>query len=177
MTKMTKNRKKLTLNLLFTFIIVISCLFFEIPLIFGRKDEETALAEAIIQSSSDNIEEKLTISEGNSLISSANPTNPDPKVVRKINMVVTAYSSSVHETDETPLITASGTRVEDGIVASNLLPFGTRIRIPEIYGDKIFMVEDRMNWKAGNYHVDIWEDSYKDALNFGAKTTYIEVLE
>jgi len=174
---MTKNRKKLTLNLLVTFIIAISCLFFEIPLIFGRKDEETALAEAIIQSSFDNIEEKLTISGGNSLISSTNSTNPDPKVVRKTNMVVTAYSSSVHETDETPLITASGTQVKDGVVANNFLPFGTRIRIPEIYGDKIFVVEDRMNWKAGNYHVDIWEDSYQDALNFGSKTTYVEVLE
>ena len=174
---MTKNTKKLTLNLLFTFIIVISCLLFEIPLIFGRKDEETALAEAIIQSSSDNMEEKLIISGGNTLISSTNPANPDPKVAREMNVVITAYSSTVHETDETPLITASGIQVKDGIIANNLLPFGTRIRIPEIYGDKIFLVEDRMNWKAGNYHIDIWEDSYQDALNFGAKTTYIEVLE
>jgi 3D (Asp-Asp-Asp) domain-containing protein len=174
---MTKNTKKLTLSLLFTFIIVISFLLFEIPLIFGRKDEETALAEALIQSSSDNIEEKLTISNGNSLISSANPANPDPKVVKKINMVLTAYSSTVLETDESPFSTASGSIVRDGVAANNLLPFGTKIRIPEIYGDKVFTIEDRMNSKAGNYHVDIWEDSYQDALNFGAKKTYIEVLE
>lgn len=174
---MTKNTKKLTLNLLFTFIIVISCLLLEIPLIFGRKDEETALAEAIIKSSSDNIEEKLTISEGNSLISSANPANPDPKVVRKINMVLTAYSSTILETDESPFFTASGSSVKDGIAANNLLPFGTKIRIPEIYGDKIFTIEDRMNPKVGFYHADIWFPSYSEAKNFGAKTTYIEVLE
>lgn len=174
---MTKNRKKLTLNLLFTFIIVISCLLFEIPLIFDRKDEETALAEAIIQGSSNNIGEKLTISEGNSLISLANPANPDPKVVRKINMAVTAYSSTIFETDETPFSTASGSTVKDGIVANNLLPFGTKIRIPEVYGDKIFTVEDRMNPKVGFYNTDIWFPSYSEAKNFGVKITYIEVLE
>lgn len=156
---------------------MISCLLLETPLIFGQKDEETALAEAIIQTFSNNIEEKLDISQGNSLISSVNPSNPEPKVARKMSVIVTAYSSSSRETDETPLITASGTKVEDGVVANNLLPFGTRIRIPEVYGDKIFVVEDRMNWKAGNYHIDIWEDSYQDALNFGAKRTNIEVLE
>jgi 3D (Asp-Asp-Asp) domain-containing protein len=169
--------KKSILKLIFVLTFAASCLLFEFPLIFGKKDEETALAEAIIQNYSENMEEKLAISEGNSLIFTANPNNPEPKVVRKMNVVLTAYSSTTLETDETPLITASGTLVKDGIIANNLLPFGTRIRIPEIYGDKIFVVEDRMNWKAGNYHVDIWEDSYQDALNFGAKRTYVEILE
>jgi len=174
---MPKNTKKSILRPFLIFIFVISSLLFEAPLILGRKDEETALAEAIIHNYSENIGEKLAISERNSLISTANPNNPDPKVSRKMNVVITAYSSTVHETDETPLVTASGTMVKDGVVANNLLPFGTRIRIPEIYGDKIFVVEDRMNWKAGNYHIDIWEDSRLDALDFGAKRTYIEVLE
>jgi 3D (Asp-Asp-Asp) domain-containing protein len=174
---MPKNTKKSILRPFLIFIFVISSLLFEAPLIFGRKDEETALAEAIIHNYSENIEEKLAISERNSLIPTANPNNPDPKVSRKMNVVITAYSSTIHETDETPLITAAGTMVKDGVVANNLLPFGTRIRIPKIYGDKIFVVEDRMNLKAGNYHIDIWEDSRQDALDFGAKRTYIEVLE
>jgi 3D (Asp-Asp-Asp) domain-containing protein len=92
-------------------------------------------------------------------------------------MVVTAYSSTVLETDESPFSTASGSSVRDGIMANNLLPFGTKIRIPEIYGDKIFTIEDRMNPKVGFYHADIWFPSYSEAKNFGAKTTYIEVLE
>ncbi len=174
---MAYNNKKSILRLILVLIFMTSFLLFEAPLFFGRKDEETALAEAIINNYSENIEEKLTISEKNSIISLTNPNNPDPKIVRKMNVVITAYSSTVLETDNTPFITASGTQVEDGIVANNLLPFGTKIRIPEIYGNKIFVVEDRMNWKAGNYHVDIWEDSYQDALNFGAKKTYIEILE
>ena len=120
---------------------------------------------------------ELAFSQGNSLISLANPTNPEPEVAWKLNVMVTAYSSTTWETDETPYITASGNRVKDGIVANNILPFGTKIRIPELYGDKIFVVEDRMSWKKSNYHVDIWLPCYPDALNFGAKRTYIEVLE
>lgn len=174
---MAFNNKKSILKLIFLLIFITSFLLFEAPLFFGGKDEETALAEAILRNYSENIEKKLATSEENSLISISNPNNPEPKVVRKMQVVITAYSSTVLETDDTPLITASGTQVRDGIVANNLLPFGTKIRIPELYVNKIFIVEDRMNQKAGNYHVDIWEDSYQDALNFGAKRTYIEILE
>ena len=174
---MTKNTRKSILKLFFVLVFVVSCLLIEAPFIIWNKGDETALAEALIQGLTDNLEGKLAISEENSLISLANPANPDPKVVKKINVVITAYSSTVLETDETPLITASGTGVEDGIVANNILPFGTRIRIPEVYGDKIFKVEDRMSCKSGNYHIDIWFPSYLEAKSFGAKRTYIEVLE
>ena len=122
-------------------------------------------------------QEGLVFLEGNTLIPISNPSNPEAKVVRKLPVIVTAYSSSVWETDDSPYITAAGTWVRDGIIANNLLPFGTKVRMPEIYGDKIFVVEDRMNWKKGYYHIDIWFASYWEAKNFGAKRTYIEVLE
>lgn len=99
------------------------------------------------------------------------------EVVKKIKMVVTAYSSTPEQTDTTPFITASGKNVVDGIVANNMLPFGAKIRIPEVYGDKVFVVEDRMNQRKGKYHLDIWFPEYSQAKNFGAKITYIEVLE
>lgn len=102
---------------------------------------------------------------------------PDPKVVERVKVIATAYSSSPDETDDEPFITAAGTYVRDGIVANNLLPFGTRIRIPELYGDKVFVVEDRMNRKKGSYHFDIWFPSKKEALQFGAKNIYVEILE
>lgn len=121
--------------------------------------------------------EKLAMVEENSLLAISNPSNPEPQVAQKIKVVITAYSSSPWETDGNPYITAAGTWVREGIVANNLLPFGTKIKIPEIYGDKIFVVEDRMHWKKGYYHVDIWFASYGEAKNFGAKRTYIEVLE
>ena len=122
-------------------------------------------------------QDKLVLLEGNSLISVSNPLNPEPKVAQKLPVVITAYSSSVWETDDSPFITASGAWVKDGIIANNYLPFGTKVRIPEIYGDKVFVVEDRMNWKKGNYQIDIWFSSYGEAKEFGAKRTYIEVLE
>ena len=94
----------------------------------------------------------------------------------KMEVIVTAYSSTFWQTDDTPYITAAGTWVRNGIVAANFLPFGTKIRIPEIYGDEVFVVEDRMH-PRNHYHVDVWLPSYWEALNFGAKRTYIEILE
>ncbi len=99
------------------------------------------------------------------------------ETVKKIKMVITAYSSTVDQTDDTPFITASGKKVKDGIIANNLLPFGTKIRIPKLFGDKIFIVEDRMNKRKGNYHADIWFESLLQAKNFGAKTAEIEIVE
>lgn len=118
--------------------------------------------------------ELLTVHE-NSLLPSS--PLPEPKVIKTINVIITAYSSTPEETDSTPFITASNTTVRDGVIANNLLPFGTRVRIPELYGDKIFTVEDRMSRKKGDYHFDIWFPSKKEAKIFGAKLTHIEVLE
>ena len=122
-------------------------------------------------------EGKLVIFERNALAPSANPSQPGFKVARKLPVVITAYSSSIWQTDDTPFITASNKEVADGIIANNLLPFGTKVRIPEVYGDKIFVVEDRMNRKKGSYHFDVWLPSYSEAKNFGVIRTYIEVLE
>ena len=118
---------------------------------------------------------ELSAIQGNSLVAVSNPEGP-VKVVKTLKVVATAYSSTVEQTDSTPFITASGSTVKDGIVANNLLPFGTEIRIPELYGDKVFVVEDRMHKRKGNYHVDIWFPEYAQAKEFGAKTVYIEVL-
>ncbi len=120
---------------------------------------------------------KLTFLENNTLIPTLSPAGPEFKVVRKIPVVITAYSSTPFETDDTPFITAAGTSVRNGVIANNYFPFGTKIKIPELYGDKIFIVEDRMNWRKGNYQFDIWFPSHQEAKNFGAKRTVIEILE
>jgi len=115
-------------------------------------------------------------SQGSFLVPTANPANPPLKVVRTINTIITAYSSTVGQTDDSPFITASNKDVRDGIVANNYLPFGTQIRIPELYGEKIFVVEDRMSRRKGDYHFDVWFSDYNQALTFGAELTYIEIL-
>jgi len=107
----------------------------------------------------------------------AKTTNEAPKAIKTIQVVVTAYSSTPDQTDDTPFITASGKHVADGIIANNMLPFGTKIKIPSIYGDKIFTVEDRMNKSKSDYHIDIWMPTRTSAIDFGVKTADIEILE
>jgi len=107
----------------------------------------------------------------------AKATNDAPKAVKTITVVITAYSSTPDQTDDTPFTTASGKDVADGIIANNMFPFGTKIMIPELYGDKVFTVEDRMNKKKSDYHIDIWMADRTLAVNFGVKTATIEVLE
>ena len=92
-----------------------------------------------------------------------------------IDIWITAYSSTPEETDDTPFITASGERVRDGIIAANFLPFGTEVRIPELFGDKVFVVKDRMHRRKTNF-VDIWMPSKQLAIEFGIHQTDIEVL-
>ncbi len=88
-------------------------------------------------------------------------------------MRVTAYTSDVSETDDTPFITANGTYVRDGIIASNMLPFGTKVKIPALFGDKIFTVTDRMSPKFYRT-IDIWMPEKTKALRFGV--TYANVV-
>ncbi len=88
--------------------------------------------------------------------------------VKTYRLTVTAYSSTPDQTDATPFTTANGTRVRDGIVAANFLPFHTRVRFPDLYGDKVFVVEDRMNARFPN-RVDIWMEARKPARDFGLK--------
>ena len=89
---------------------------------------------------------------------------------------VTAYTSAPDETSDHPLITASGGMVRDGVVADNLLPFGTEIEIPALFGAKVFTVEDRTNAKFSG-RVDIWMPTYNQALDFGIQKAQIVILD
>ncbi|MBI2587809.1 3D domain-containing protein [Candidatus Azambacteria bacterium] len=89
--------------------------------------------------------------------------------------MVTAYSSTPDQTDHTPFITANGTTVRDGIVAANFLPFGTKLRLPKLFGEKIFTVEDRMHPRFSNT-LDIWFETRAQAKQFGVKITEAEIL-
>ncbi|MFH0856461.1 MAG: 3D domain-containing protein [bacterium] len=88
----------------------------------------------------------------------------------------TAYSSTVDQCDDDPFIAASGKRVHDGMVAANFLKFNTKIRIPELFGDKIFVVEDRMNPRFQN-RIDIWMGTREEAIQYGFRKVRIEILE
>ena len=98
---------------------------------------------------------------------------PVIKPQRTMRVLATAYSSTVDQCDSTPFITANGTHVHDGTLAANFLKFGTTVKFPTLYGDKIFIVEDRMK---SNYKVDLWFPTRQEAKNFGAKWIEMEIL-
>ncbi len=100
-----------------------------------------------------------------------------PRPVRKTLWVtVTAYSSTVDQTDSDPFTTASGERVRDGVAAWNGVPFGTELKLPSHFGDKVFVIKDRLNPRASAYHVDIWMPTRAEAVQWGARVIKVELL-
>lgn len=109
---------------------------------------------------------------------SQNQPEPLPKSDDRswtITIPVTAYSSTPDQTDDSPFITANGTVVRDGVVAANFLPLGSRVYVPALFGDKEFIVADRMN-KRYYYKMDIWMPNRKQAKLFGLQYHEIVVL-
>ncbi len=99
------------------------------------------------------------------------------------SVIVTGYTSSPHETDSTPFLTASMTRVRPGCLAlsRDLLrtftpgapfDFGDWVVIP---GVGIFIVEDTMNARWKN-RADIWFQERRKALRWGRRRAYLARL-
>ena len=112
------------------------------------------------------------------------PVSEEKDPIRGYNVVITAYSSEVAQTDSTPCIPANGYNLckhyeEFGYgntVANNCLPLGTQIRFPDLYGDKVFIVRDRMNKRYGCYRMDIWMEGRPLAKQFGVKRSKVEIF-
>jgi 3D (Asp-Asp-Asp) domain-containing protein len=94
---------------------------------------------------------------------------------RSVAVVITGYSSTEDQTDDTPNTTAWNTETRPGVVAANWLPLGTKIRIPELFGSQVFTVEDRMHPRNAD-KLDIWFQSREEALKFGVKKARVEIL-
>ena len=102
--------------------------------------------------------------------------NNDAKPHKDVKAVITAYSSTPDQTDDDPFTAASGKRVYDGMIAANGLPFGTKIKIPSLYGEKVFTVDDRMNARYGYGRMDIWLNGTRQQVNdFGVKRVTVEI--
>lgn len=87
---------------------------------------------------------------------------------------VTAYTSSVDETDDTPFITASGARTGHGVIACpSKYDFGTKIVIE----GRQYTCEDRMNRRYRDQErFDIWVETKDDAFTWGIRELEIIVL-
>lgn len=108
------------------------------------------------------------------------PNNNYRVVKRSDYFLATAYNSEAAQTDAAPCITANGFNVcehgQEDTVAANFLPFGAKIKMPEFFGDRVFIVRDRMNQRYSD-RIDIWMTDKSKAVKFGVKTVKIEILE
>lgn len=184
--KSLKQLKNLEIALILTLLALGMLLPWHLPLIGGdsastgpsngyEPAESGLLArDAYIPTDNREPDSSLSISQGNTLLSLSQIPETE---IKEINVIVTAYSSTPDQTDGDPYTTAAGTQVERGVVANNDLPFGTKIKFPELYGDEIFVVEDRLHWSKESNHVDIWFPSREEAEEFGVKKTYIKIVK
>lgn len=119
----------------------------------------------------------------------------EPAYTRRV--LATAYSSDPWQTDSTPCYPAMDFNMcehyekyglEDTI-AANFLPLGTKVKLPELFGDKVFTVRDRMNARYnGTNRIDIWvgsetpvnqdiiQKAKAKALSFGTQSLVMEVF-
>lgn len=101
-----------------------------------------------------------------------------PITIKKtVSVVATAYSSTPDQTDSSPFVTSNGKWVYDGLIAANGLKYGTKIRFPDVFGDKIFTVNDRMNSRYGASRIDIWMQTREQAKLFGVKRLRMQIIE
>lgn len=107
--------------------------------------------------------------------SNASQNKAKTRIQKTMVVVVTAYSSTPDQTDSTPNIMANGKHVYDGAIAANFLPFGTKVKFPKLFGDKIFIVEDRMHERFSD-RADIWMETRQAAINFGLRRVVIEIV-
>lgn len=147
----------------------------------------TKLASSTITATS-TIPEVITLTTDpvsqNSSAASSTPTasssSPTAKIIRVSAHTITAYNSEVSQTDDDPCTTANGFNLcknnKEDSIAANFLKFGTRVRIPELFGDRVFIVRDRMNARHAT-RIDVWMKNHDDAMKFGIKFAKIEVLE
>lgn len=104
------------------------------------------------------------------------PPDPAPAPDHYVLLAeITKYSSEEAQTDDTPLITASGDNVSRGTIACPArLEFGTKV---EIQG-KIYHCNDRMasKYRKGNYF-DVWTPSKDDAIAWGRRKVSIKIYD
>ncbi|PIZ95749.1 MAG: hypothetical protein COX80_03375 [Candidatus Magasanikbacteria bacterium CG_4_10_14_0_2_um_filter_33_14] len=161
-----------------SFVIVIS--FFTSTLLPQVVDAQTGFfANLSGIFSKDDISEEIL--ENSALF----PDLEDAEPRKIVYSVMTAYSSEAAQTDDSPCIPADykynlcehyEQEGEQNSIAANFLPMGTKVRFPDLYGDKIFVVRDRMNARYGYGRGDIWMPTKAEAISFGVKRVKMEIF-
>lgn len=192
---MNKKRKRINkkfylklvkyLDAILIFILVFDYLLYPLPTLAKNAgendyiDEKHSILVKIAEATQDEIKIVLDVKQ-NDNISNHLPVNKDKDIKRTGYYNLTAYNSEAAQTDASPCTTANGFNVcEHGVedtVAANFLPFGAKVRMPDLFGDRVFIVRDRMSPRFDNY-IDVWMKERSDAIKFGVKYARVEVLK
>ena len=119
----------------------------------------------------------LVVWVSGALLAGRIPLKPPPEPQLQVFAVtVTAYSSTRDQTDSTPFITGSGTRVHPGTLALSpdmlrRIPYGTTV----LLGGRAYTVEDAMHprWTA---RADIWFPRRRAAIAWGVRKAELVIL-
>lgn len=151
-----------------------TCLGIMAVVLFGvQTGAPAAMAAKLIPNMFENETEDVHLNDRTFVL----PQKTRPAAIRTMRMDSTAYTSRLNETDASPFITADGSVVRDGYVATNVLPLGTKVRLPTVFGDKIFEVRDRMNPRYSN-RIDVWTSGLAAAKAYGIKHGIpVEIIE
>jgi 3D (Asp-Asp-Asp) domain-containing protein len=153
----------------FIFLVIFEFICFPLPVLASQCDNGIVGSEGVAISVP--VDQMVAI---NSL-----PASADLAIVKTALYEVTAYTSEVDQCDGDPCHTAIGFNlcaygIEDTI-AANFLPFGAKVRMPELFGDRIFVVRDRMNSRFDD-RIDVWFKDGHQARHFGVKIAKVEIL-
>lgn len=166
------NLAKKTVFVLLT-VIIFDFFLFPAP-ILAKSSEKIIGVDEIIEF----IDENLGLSKRKFV--NTLPLNSDLQLKTTGNYTITAYTSEAAQCDSSPCITANGFNVcehaVEDTVAANFLPLGSKVRIPDLFGDRVFVVRDRMNKRYQN-RLDVWMIEKTEAINFGVKVAKVEILE
>ncbi len=165
-----KGKKSKSIIKMVIFLSVVELIMFPMPILARNFGEKTKFYNKVTENYIKN--KKLVKYIGF-------PESKDLTIKKVSYHIITAYTSEVGQCDNSPCITASGFNVcrhnQEDTIAANFLKFGTKIRIPELFGDRIFIVRDRMNKKYNN-RIDIWMKNKQQAVKLGKKLAKIEIL-
>lgn len=161
-------------------VLVFEFMFPHYSVAAAQPDGSVMLPDLVVRAVDQVIEETSETEANNSVVLISPIKETEYTVVKTYTIPITSYSSTVDQTDASPCITANGFNLcengEENVIAANFLPFGTKVRIPEYFGDRIFTVQDRMNARY-YYRADIWMKDRASAVRWGIKYTEIEVVE
>jgi len=93
---------------------------------------------------------------------------------------ITVYQAVKEQCDSTPDIGAGGIVAKNGVplgnyFANNGMKFGTKIVIPSLSGDKIWICKDRMNRRYGGDRIDLLI-GLKDKI-YGQRTAEVYIIK